>query len=269
MCSSRRFNTVTVAVFDDDDLPGRIARPAPTGVAVGAFKAWSGDAVESDMIIARLDPSEPRLLQAILDPARQAFFSGPIIVITPFCRASAIALAKIQVSEVVFHDELERRLPRMLLELKPRSTQARLSSLFMSQAQATPILSAAIRRVFTGAAPPHRVRELSEQLGCAESTLRKYWRDAGVLGTLHDLLSWGLLARHADHVVKGLTVATSAARLGVSESTLQRIARRYTGVSASGVTPSAVLTQLQRTMSLQPARIDPARSRGDIALRPG
>jgi hypothetical protein len=180
---------------------------------------------------------------------RHALWSRTI-VIAPMTRDNATALARTEVSELVWLDAIHERLQGAVERLLDGSPiEMAIAQLLHHLGTTDPLVTAAIQRVLRASPPVRSVTDLCRVLYCSSTTLRAHWRGQGLPGSPRDLIDIARLLRIPSQKASGNTLSGIRRNLGIHRSTLHRLCIRWTGRPPSELENHEVLAALQRWAS--------------------
>ncbi len=192
----------------------------------------------------------------IRDACNDSLRDPPCVVVAPLAIESVQQCRSFDASRlrVVWLEELEDRLPRVLRELRGAHPHPLvcLGERIIAEHQPRAVVTQALTQICSlggdGEPPPPSVTELARSLYITPSPLRRYWAaDVPLRCGPKQLLKWALLFRAIEQRSRGVSWRGIAANTGSSLRTLQRHASDMAGcgLAAAARSPDAVRVRFE------------------------
>ena len=174
-----------------------------TGYAERSIRRLSREALGQMVVLARFTPLEVSLLSGVLAKGRP---------------------------RVLWNVDSDPHVRQVLLEASNSNPARVLGDSLKARSGVSPVVRTAVRLVCSCESSCRTVRELSDRMGVAESTLRYHWSAAFDRVSLKELMDWTTLLRVV-RLRKNSGLTRAASLVGCHRRTLERVARRVAGMS--------------------------------------
>ena len=249
---------VTVLYADTDEMRDRVAPMLGTaGCERTDTRTRFAEALRGANVgIAAITEVSEEVAAWIRGACNDPLCGRPCVVVAPLGIASVQQCRSFDASRlrVVWLEELEDRLPRVLQELRGANPDplASLGERIIAEHQPRPVVTQALTQICSlggdGQPPPPSVTQLARSLYITPSPLRRYWAaDVPLRCGPKQLLKWALLFRAIEQRSKGDSWRGIAASIGTSLRTLQRNASEMAGcgLAAAARKPDAVRARFE------------------------